>query len=181
MAREEDKNSIATKGRELWRALKGDSVDHNLIRRLLRDGAPVNFREPATERTPLSFVVCEKQRDERLLDILLENGANANLVDCFRLTPLHLAAEQGNLQTVKVLLRNPYSQADVHKRNLQGEKPLDVALRKERHDVVSYLLSNHQGELSSDRVVRTDGNGSNLTVIGNNIMVGDNNRMGLNQ
>lgn len=44
MAREVDKT--LKKGRELWRALKCDPVDHKLIRRLLRNDAPVNFREP---------------------------------------------------------------------------------------------------------------------------------------
>ena len=45
MASREEKD-LSYKGGKLWEALKSDPVDHKVLRELLRDGAPANFREP---------------------------------------------------------------------------------------------------------------------------------------
>ena len=57
MAKKIDKDLI-DKGRELWRALNCDPVDHKLIRELLKNGAPVNFREPGDKKVRKVQMLC---------------------------------------------------------------------------------------------------------------------------
>ncbi|CAH3180688.1 unnamed protein product, partial [Porites evermanni] len=146
MARRND-GDVEDKGRRLWDALKNKKIGRverkSIIRELLQNGAPANFREPdrqKSQRTPLHFVVYEIGGDDDLLDMLLENGANANLVDYFGHTPLHLAAEKNNLSAVKALVRNPYSPADYSKQNKNDETAQQVAERRGHHHVKTYLL-----------------------------------------
>ena len=46
MASREQDEDITLKGKELWAALKSDSLDKEQVRLLLDFGAPANFREP---------------------------------------------------------------------------------------------------------------------------------------
>ncbi|KAK2548586.1 hypothetical protein P5673_031176 [Acropora cervicornis] len=107
------------KGQELWKALKKDPLDRRRIRDLIINGAPTNFREPGKEakRTPLHYVIDQRDVDEGLIDVLLKHEAGTNLVDSFKMTPLHLAAEKGNLQAVKKLVENVSCPAELTLQN----------------------------------------------------------------
>ncbi|XP_068751747.1 ankyrin repeat domain-containing protein 54-like [Montipora capricornis] len=180
---------VTPKGEELWKALKKNPLDRQTIRDLLQNGASPNFREPGiaqTKRTPLHFVVCEKNGDEELMQMLLERGARTDLVDAFCFTPLHLAAERGNLQAVKTLVRNSFCPAEIEKRNKSDETALDMALKKKRDSVVSFLTQEVTGKVSLDvdsntqvKISREQGETVSVEVIGTvkNLMVGDDNRM----
>ena len=61
----------------------------------------------------LILVVQNQSKRELLQTPSSENYFNFNFQ--FDLTPLHLASEKGNLQAVKILLNNPYSQAEPNK------------------------------------------------------------------
>ncbi|CAH3119183.1 unnamed protein product [Porites lobata] len=183
---------LKDKGRTLWDALKNKNIDrverNSIIRELLQNGAPANFREPGqanTGRTPLHFVVNEIGGDGDLMDMLLKNGANANLVDFTSgHTPLHLAAEKNDLLAVKKLIENPNSRADYRKKNNVDETPLQVAERREKQLVRTYLLKLERGETDvhsggtgveisfDDAVVKVHADGGNP-----HIMIGDNTTM----
>ncbi|KAJ7378561.1 hypothetical protein OS493_022547 [Desmophyllum pertusum] len=180
MANREDDNT-RHKGRELWEALKCDPVDNRRILELLDNDAPANFREPKTDRTPLHFVVTDRNGDKELMEMLLKHGAQANLGDYFDYTPLHLAAEKGDLRAVRRLLNN---QAERNKLSRANKTPAQMAERNEHHEVVRYLLNE-----TSDEDVMSDGapnsavnvstsSGSSLTVNSPggtvNVIVGDN-------
>lgn len=139
------------KGQELWKALKKDPLDQRRIRDLIITGAPTNFREPGTQtkRTPLHYVIDQRDGDEGLIDVLLKYQAGTNLVDCFKMTPLHLAAEKGNLQAVKKLMENVSCPADLTLQNKNGETALEIAQRKEHRGVVSYLSKPSTGKIST--------------------------------
>jgi len=133
------------RGEELWGALKRVPVDKERVKSLLEACAPVDFREPGSQtgRTPLHFVVSEKNGDDELIAMLLTYGAETNLVDSFDLTPLHLAVEKGNLRAVQRLVING---ADCNKRNRQNETPAEVAQRKQHGNVLNYLTSFQQAQ-----------------------------------
>lgn len=156
MASSEKDEDTKAKGKELWAALKRDPLDKEEIKLLLQFGAPANFREPdsrnETRRTPLHFVVWEVDGDEELLEMLLKHGADTNLSDSYDLTPLHLAAEKGNLRAVKKLINNPHSPADRKKQNRSGETPAQVAEMKHQENVLQYLLNDNANKIdvSSD-------------------------------
>ncbi|XP_067019874.1 ankyrin repeat and death domain-containing protein 1B-like isoform X1 [Acropora muricata] len=184
MAEKGDKD-VKRKGQELWRALKKDPLDRKRIQELLKNRAPTNFREPGTEtkRTPLHYVIGERGGDVELLDVLLEHGARTDFVDSFKMTPLHLAAEKGNLQAVKKLVENASCPAVLETKNQSGETAFDIAERKEHWDVVTYLLEKRTGKISleGDCKVNVSGQGHgrifNVSVVANNVMVGDHNVM----
>lgn len=147
------------KGQELWKALKKDPLDRRRIRDLIINGAPTNFREPGTQtkRTPLHYVIDQRDGDEGLIDVLLKYEAGTNLVDCFKMTPLHLAAEKGNLQAVKKLMENVSCPADLTLQNKNGETALEIAQRKEHRGVVSYL-----SKPSTDKISTKGGGGAGV-------------------
>ncbi|XP_048208168.1 ankyrin repeat domain-containing protein 53 [Perognathus longimembris pacificus] len=75
-------------------------------------------------RTPLHLVVNKDNKTTAVpcIDYLLQKGAAINAVTCNSSTPLHLAASEGMLKCMKVLVQNG---ADVHARDATGCKPID--------------------------------------------------------
>ncbi|XP_020630343.1 serine/threonine-protein kinase TNNI3K-like [Orbicella faveolata] len=123
------------------------------------------------------------------MEMLLKHGADTNLSDSFALTPLHLAAEKGNLRAVKKLVENPYSPADRNKRNRSDEIPAQVAESKQQENVLKYLLNDdaYEVDVSSDGDVVnvSSSTGSSVTVNSPggtvHIMVGDSSTMNVNK
>lgn len=161
MASSEKDEDTTAKGKELWTALKRDPLDKEQIKLLLQLGAPANFREPdsrktrfQTGRTPLHYVVFEVDGDEELLEMLLKHGADTNLSDSYDCTPLHLAAEKGNLRAVRKLVNNPYSPAYRNKQNQSGETPAQVAQRKQQENSSPTLLDDKSCETPAQAAQR---------------------------
>ncbi|XP_068687485.1 ankyrin repeat domain-containing protein 54-like [Montipora foliosa] len=182
---EMSKEDVTRKGKGLWEALKKNPLDRQTIWDLLQNDAPPNFREPGreTKRTPLHYVVCEKNGDEELMQMLLERGARTDLVDAFCFTPLHLAAERGNLQAVKTLVKHG---AEIMMKNKSDETPLAMARKKKHNSVVTFLIQEITGKVSLDvdnnaqvSFSGEQGESFSVQVTGTvkNLMVGDNNRM----
>ncbi|XP_069845026.1 ankyrin repeat domain-containing protein 53 [Dipodomys merriami] len=75
-------------------------------------------------QTPLHLVIHKDNKTMAVpcIDYLLQKGAAINSVTCNRSTPLHLAAYDGMLTCMKVLVQNG---ADVHARDATGCKPID--------------------------------------------------------
>jgi ankyrin repeat protein len=71
--------------------------------------------------------------------LLIDRGAEVNRHDSlFGYTPLHHAAEHGDVELVKLLLA---SKADRSAKDNHGETPLDMAKRRDNKDVVKLLES----------------------------------------
>lgn len=68
--------------------------------------------------------------------LLLENGADPNMADCFGITPAHDAARTGFLETLRVLV--DYG-ASVNVPDQSGALPIHLAIREGHRDVVEYL------------------------------------------
>ncbi|XP_030638678.1 cyclin-dependent kinase 4 inhibitor D [Chanos chanos] len=68
--------------------------------------------------------------------LLLENGADPNIQDCFGVTPAHDAARTGFLDTLRALVL--YG-ASVNVPDQSGALPIHIAIREGHMDVVEYL------------------------------------------
>lgn len=66
---------------------------------------------------------------------MFQRGANVNVADLWKYTPLHEAAAKGKFEICKLLLRHG---ADSTKKNRDGNTPLDLI--KEGDDDVADLL-----------------------------------------
>lgn len=76
--------------------------------------------------------------DEEYLNKLLErDGACVNTKDEEKKTPLHLAAEEGNIKCVKVLLQH---KAALNELDHKDFTPLMYAMVKQHHDIVTLLI-----------------------------------------
>jgi len=82
---------------------------------------------------------------------LLDAGANVNARDWRYFTPLHCAAERGNVAIAQLLLEEG---ADAASRNGTGQTPERFADRSGHQDLAFYLKNIRQALLDADRLTR---------------------------
>ena len=90
----------------------------------------------AIDETLLNIAI-ERQRTE-IVRLMLKAGARANQLDYAENTPLHIAAETGNVDIAKMLLAA--TELDLNHRNLRGETPLLIAGSKGHQPLVQLLV-----------------------------------------
>lgn len=74
---------------------------------------------------------------ERVIDALIQNGANIEVEDKEKNTPLHRAAKNGYIDIVNTLIGNG---ADVNKVTIYGRTPLYLAVAEGHMDIVNTLI-----------------------------------------
>ncbi len=105
------------------------------VRVLLDHGAAVNGRDRSRfANTALDAAVAANHAD--VVKALLAAGAEVNVRDSANYTPLHKAAQHGNLEIVRLLLEH---KADVTAVRDGGATPLADALAKGHADVAALL------------------------------------------
>ncbi|GFS56364.1 hypothetical protein NPIL_568051 [Nephila pilipes] len=72
-------------------------------------------------------------------EFLLDRGANVNDSDKDNWTPLHYAAQEGQLGVVRFLISK---RANVHAKNTYGAKPIHIAAMGGSQEIIEFLLSN---------------------------------------
>ena len=100
--------------------------------------------------TPLHRAILE-QADLDYIKILLQS-IDVNQPGNYAETALHLAASQGNLELVKMLLDY---QADVQAKNIQGWTPLHLAALTGQIEAIQVLLANKAAAEAKDNLLRT--------------------------
>ncbi|KAK1174961.1 cyclin-dependent kinase inhibitor 2A-like [Acipenser oxyrinchus oxyrinchus] len=115
-------------------AAKGDT---ERVQFLLENGIAPN----AVNRFGRTAIQVMMMGNTRIAQLLLLYGANPNISDSSTgLTPVHDAAREGFLDTVKMLVRN-YANTNV--RDGRDLLPIDLARENGHKDVIAYLESNN--------------------------------------
>ncbi|UPL00265.1 hypothetical protein LCI18_011199 [Fusarium solani-melongenae] len=125
-----------------WAAGKGHE---DAVQLLIRYGADVNFIEPNLGRTPL--LAATANGHEAVARHLIEAGAHVNTRDASCVTPLIVAAKDGSISLVELLLN---SGADIDIKGWHhGQTALSLAAANGHTDTVKFLL---QKNASTDLV-----------------------------
>lgn len=95
----------------------------------------INLIDNTSGLTPLIFAVKNNYFDG--IELLLENGADANKTSLQGESPLTLALRNKDTNSLKILLKFG---ADANKMSLQGESPLALALRNEDTTSLKFLI-----------------------------------------
>lgn len=91
-------------------------------------------------RTALIWAA-ERNADEGFLEFLVGKGADGTITDYQGNSPLHCAAEKGNVVSAEALLTKFYAQIDCV--NYGGRTPLHLAAGKNQVEMVDMLLKKH--------------------------------------
>jgi len=109
------------------------------VRTLLQYGASVNTSAVADNQTPLLSALLAS--NERLVELLVEAGADVNVSMKKGTTALHIAAQQGNERMVRYLLEKG---ANVDVRGEDSKTPYLIA-KEAKHDSIAQLLKEEFG------------------------------------
>ncbi|EZG44180.1 ankyrin repeat protein, partial [Gregarina niphandrodes] len=108
-----------------------------ITRMLIEYGYPFNLRCPGFKAFKSPLHVAAELPNERLIHDLLDWGADPNLDQNTGNTALHYAAEGGQLECAKLMLR--YG-CEVDVQNYAMQSPLHLACHENELEIVEYLL-----------------------------------------
>lgn len=83
--------------------------------------------------------ITSEKYDLVYIEALIKNGANINIQDKDRNTPLHMVTKKGSLVAVETLVDNG---ANINIQNNEGDSPLHIAVKKVFSDIVILLINN---------------------------------------
>ena len=136
--------SSHVKDSELIAAIK--KQDRDLVQSLCKAQPQLINDETEMGSAKIPLYVASSIGNAEIVRILLENGASVNKIcvisndDFRRTTALNIAAEQGHVDVVKLLLLEKDAQIDVLKNNSEAPKALLVASSSGHAEVVRVLL-----------------------------------------
>lgn len=111
-------------------------VDLQIVECLLDAGADVNTSN-YKQGTPLMNAACGV-RNPGLVKLLLDRGANVNLIDTNRMSAFRLCLESNQLYIPLMLLQHG---ADINAANKYGSTPLAAAVRHGQFKIIQFLLT----------------------------------------
>lgn len=133
----------------------------NIMRLLIQAGANLDARDAENE-TPLDYAIHNKQKEIVIylirnkakfsqglgemvmvgggegVQYALDQGVNLYQTDAQGKTPLHKAAQQGDVEVAKLLLQVG---ANINARDINNATPLDDAIRYNHKDMVLFLIN----------------------------------------
>ena len=116
----------------LWASL---SSSGEFIETLIDLGANVNAQRTDDKVTPL--ILSAGWNNFMAVYLLLDHGADANIVEADGCTPLHLAVIEGNQNLAKLFLEK---NALVNSQNADGDSPLHTAVSNGFFDITKLLI-----------------------------------------
>ena len=110
-----------------------------IVQELIKYKANINgeFNNEKKVESPLHLAV--QNNHYRIVEFLLENGANPNIVDANNDTPLHYSAWNNSLESLALLLN--YG-ANITTRNFDDKTPLHHGAMKDNLNTIVLLLKN---------------------------------------
>ncbi|RYP16723.1 hypothetical protein DL765_004959 [Monosporascus sp. GIB2] len=149
-----DPNVECATGTALYSAVAGNNAD---IAQLLLEHEPKPDMEVAPSDQDMLLIRAVCTGNTELVSLLIKHGAKVDFVDpngVLCTTPLSRACKEGNLETVKFLLKN---KADINYTGGASDTPLFTALYENQFEVAKYLL---QDEKVDVKWTADDGMGS---------------------
>ena len=110
--------------------------DTDAVITMLNKGADVESPQFRTKRTAL--MIAAKEGDPTMINILLQEGADANARDLWDNRPLNYAVWGGHQEVLQLILA---ADADVNVQNIKGWTPLMHAALNENASAVQDLLT----------------------------------------
>ena len=146
------RNTILPRGSNVLHVASGCSL-LSVVAACLAQGLDINTKNPcgrtplhcAAQKLPLPSIA--ERRIERVVNFLLQKGAEADSRDKFGVTPLSEAASNGLETAVEILLAR--RDVQLNSRNEYGETPLAKAVQDRHTGVVKLLLQRADLEINS--------------------------------
>lgn len=107
--------------------------DLDLVKQAIEQGADKDYS--SNERSMIYIASFNKSWG--IVDYLLDEGANVNTANSFHNRLIHQVAENGSVQLLSKVIA---AGAIINCRDLDKETPFLSAVKKNRHDVVDYML-----------------------------------------
>jgi hypothetical protein len=84
------------------------------------------------------FSAMNENSTKEIVELLLQNGANPNVMDIMNQTPLHIAVDNWYNDIAILLIENG---ADPNGRDFHQKRPLDIAIDRNNEEMIEYLYS----------------------------------------
>lgn len=94
-------------------------------------------KSPTRGEHPLFHAI--RKNDPKIVKLLIEYGSNVNIFSLTGTTPLHILAEQGNLQLMQFLFE--ISSPNINIQDKYGYTPLHTAIQQKNIQIVKFLIS----------------------------------------
>ena len=114
-----------------------ENKDYDSVKLLIHHKANINNINTLTDDNIMKYAIVDKQ--DEIINMLLNNNFNLHSVDKYLNTSLHLAIiNQCNPEIIYRLIYN----GDMNKKNLNGETPLHLLVKKYDIDIYDMILEN---------------------------------------
>lgn len=110
-----------------------------IVSKLLNFGADPNFPTGVYDKCPIHYACDFEDHNLKIVEYLVEAGANINVLDLDGNTGLHIACTQGNIPVAKYLIDQ---NASVNINDIDDESPLARACFAQNLELIKLLLEN---------------------------------------
>lgn len=121
-----------------------DRCEHEKIQKILQLGFPVNYNlirkgpdgKILVAKTSALHLACEYGQ-LRLVECIIQLGADLEITDSFRRTPVLIACEMGCLEILKILIEHG---SNIQARDYEGNTALHIAALEGKLHIVRYFV-----------------------------------------
>ena len=144
-----------TYGEYMLMSARGGDID--AVKECLAEEVPINFQDEEMGNASLHLACANGHKE--VVELLLDAGADINLINKNKNTPIHWACLLGRMEVVKILAewhtRKPESgiKADMNLKNTFGRIPMEEALQSGQGEIAEFLAP--LSKLEDDKIYST--------------------------